>query len=551
MKRLVNTLIICVAVATAWAVPARREGIVVTQADGTEINVFQHGDEYFHWTTNAQGEWIERGEDGMYKVVPALSETEIRTRIAKSPRRIANQVKTASPLNIAPRGLVILVNFSDKAFTTTKAEMDSMLNGQNYSRSYSFTYDGERYNIAAQGSAKKYFENSSFGQYSPKFDVVGPVTVSNKMAYYGENVKENPWDDEGTDAHVDEMIIEACQLADSQFGINFSQYDNNNDGYVDFVYFFYAGYGEADGGGDNTIWPHNYGLEYYGTSLTLDGKKIDNYACSNEIDYSSKKHDGIGTFCHEFSHVLGLPDLYTTNNASHKTLGRWDILDYGPYNNNGNTPPAYSGYERFFMGWATPRVLTQPELVSLKELNSSNEVLLISATDKHNLIGNDPNPLTFFLLENRQQIGWDKYLEGHGLLLTKINYSYQKWTGNTVNNTSSSMGVDLIEADGNTPKYNQQNLNNGYFGKTGDLFPAGATSYTKISGHPIQEIQESNGVITFNYKDYVPTAITEIETNEEIVGIYTLTGQQVPQGTELPHGVYIIRTTNGSHKIIR
>lgn len=113
------------------------------------------------------------------------------------------------------------------------------------------------------------------------------------------------------------------------------------------------------------------------------------------------------------------------------------------------------------------------------------------------------------------------------------------------------MGVDLIEADGIAPSYNRTNLDNGYFAKPGDLFPVGATSYTKISEHSIKEIQESNGVITFNYKDYVPTAIAEIETNDEIVGIYTLTGQQVPQGTELPHGAYIIRTTNGSHKIIR
>ncbi|MGM9837071.1 MAG: M6 family metalloprotease domain-containing protein [Paludibacteraceae bacterium] len=547
MKRLVNTLIICVAVATAWAVPARRGGIVVTQADGTEINVFQHGDEYFHWTTNSQGEWIERGEDGMYKVVPALSETEIRTRIAKSPRRIANQVKTASPLNIAPRGLVILVNFSDKAFATSKAEMDSMLNGQNYTRSYSYTYNGEKYNISAQGSARQYFNESSFGQYTPQFDVVGPVTVSQKMAYYGGD----------NDAYAYKMVVEACKKADQQFNVDFSQYDNDNDGDVDFVYFFYAGYGEADSHIANTIWPHSYEMDEYAkyyddASIDLDGKHINKYACSNEINYLSKKYDGIGTFCHEFSHVLGLPDMYITQaNSNHRTLDTWDIMDYGPYNNDGNTPPAYSGYERFFMGWIQPRILTQPELVTLPEVNSSKEVLLISATDKHNLIGNDPSPITFYLLENRQQTGWDKYLEGHGLMLTKINYSYQKWYNNIVNDYSSSMGIDLIEADGLAPEYDENDSENGYFAKPGDLFPTGATSYTKISGHPINDIKETNGVITFNYKNYVPSSVQEIQDDQKLIGIYTLTGQQMPEGSELPHGAYIIRTTNGSHKIIR
>ena len=117
------------------------------------------------------------------------------------------------------------------------------------------------------------------------------------------------------------MVKEACQLAYSQYNVDFSLYDNNSDNTVDFVYILYAGYGEADGGASNTVWPHAYSLTEAGTSLALGGKKIDKYACSNEISYLSKQHDGIGTFCHEFSHVLGLPDLYNTQNSSAKTLG--------------------------------------------------------------------------------------------------------------------------------------------------------------------------------------------------------------------------------------
>lgn len=541
MKKIATLVLCCTAALCAWAVPARREGRLVTQADGTEIMVYNHGDESFHWQTNENGEWIEQGEDGNYTTVPALSEEQIQVRRAKG-RRLPQQTMQAYPTNIAPRGLIILVNFKDKAFVTDKAEIDSMIYGQNYTRKYSYSYTayGKKYieNITSQGSARQYFHDVSFGQYNPHFDVVGPVTVSQNYSYYGQN------DRYGNDAHPEEMVKEACQLAYNQYNIDFSLYDNDGDNMVDFVYILYAGYGEADGGASNTIWPHAHSLTEAGTSLALGGKKIDKYACSNEMSSISGYHDGIGTFCHEFTHVLGLPDFYNTDNGSNRTLGDWDILDYGCYNNDGNTPCAFSGYERFFCGWATPELLVDPAYYSLKELNGSNTVLLISTTDQHNLIGNDPNPATFYLLENRQQTGWDKYLKGHGLMLTKVNYSYSKWDKNNPNNTESDMGVDIIEAKTNTSSTN----------KATDLFPAGATSYTGIADHSITGIKEENGIIYFSYKggtDPRETAIENIAEDEQVLGIYTLTGKSLPVNSELPHGVYIMRTNKGSYKIVR
>lgn len=548
MKKIGLVVLLSVMVGSVWAVPARRGGLVITQPDGSELTVYQHGDEYFHWTTNENGEWLCMDDDGFYRVMEALSDEAIQSMRLASPRRAEYK---ETPLNIATRGLIILVNFKDVAFTTSKTEMDSMLTGKNYTRNYTYKYYGRTYTVESEGSAWKYFYNSSNGQYDPQFDVVGPVTVSQNMAYYGGN---NSYGDKNPEA----MIVEACRLVDDS--VDFSLYDNDKDGVVDFVYVMYAGLGEADGGGDNTIWPHQYYVYQY---LSLDKTKIYRYACSNEMDNYTKHHTGIGTFCHEFSHVLGLPDLYETNTTSmhdQKTLGQWSILDYGPYNNDGNTPPAYSAYERFFMGWLTPRLITEPENITLAELNDSQEALLISSSDQHNLIGNDPDPTTFYLLENRQQVGWDEYLPGHGLMLTKIQYSYKKWFDNTVNNTAKSMGVDLIEADGKAPNYNS----NGYMGKAKDLFPAGATEYTQIIDHPIEEITEQDGVIYFKYKggvtdsippvdeDTIPTRVDNIVGYGEIVGIYNILGQQVTTNNieELPEGTYIVRRKEGTQKII-
>lgn len=545
MKKIGLIVAFCAIMGSVWAIPARRGGIVKTQPDGSEIVVYQHGDEHFHWMTNEQGEWLNMDEDGFYHVTEALSKEAIAAKRAASPMQVKPKNEVASPLNIAPRGLIILVNFADLAFTETIEEMDSMHNAKNYTRDYEYVYRGNTYQVSSEGSARQYFYDASFGQYNPQFDVIGPVTVSREYAYYGKNnvntqFDQRPW----------EMVKEACVIADTLLDVDFTQYDNDNDDIVDFVYVIYAGYGEADGGGANTIWPHSYQLSAAGAYCRLDGVRIDLYACGNEIDYYTKKHTGIGTFCHEFSHVLGLPDLYTTEGQTHKTLGEWSILDYGPYNNDGNTPPAYSAYERFFMGWLTPEVIVDSANIRLEELNSSQRALLISTEDKHNLIGNDPKSTKFYLLENRQQQGWDTYLPGHGLMLTYVQYNATRWLENTVNNTSRSMGVDLIEADGKTPN----SSGTGYLGKATDLFPAGATSYTQITDHAIEDIEEIDGVIYFKYRGgAIETDVENIEMPTSVIAIYNILGQK--QSTtdleSLASGTYIVVTTTGTRKIIR
>lgn len=540
MKKIGFIVLLAAMVCSAWAIPARRGGVVKTQPDGSQITIYQNGDEHFHWQTNEKGEWLTIDADGFYRVTEALSAKEIQARRIASSKRVEYR---ATPLNIAPRGLVILVNFTDVAFETSKAELDSMLIGKNYTRDYSYTYRGKTYRVTSNGSARQYFEDASFGQYNPQLDVVGPVTVSKASTYYGGN------NSAGGDKYPEVMIKEACELVNDS--VDYSLYDNDNDGYVDFVYVIYAGYGEADGGGDNTIWPHAWYLySAAGRKCEVDGKKIDLYACGNELDYYTKHHTGIGTFCHEFSHVLGLPDLYTTEGETHKTLGEWSILDYGPYNNDGNTPPTYSAYERFFMGWLTPELIVDSANIVLEELNNSQHALLISETDQHNLIGNDPNPANFYLLENRQKEGWDEYLPGHGLMITHVQYNYNSWLQNTVNNSSNRMGVDLIEADGKEPDYYSNEY--GYSGKPGDLFPAGAKQYMEIDNHEIEEIKEDNGIITFKYKGgVIETAIEDVASNEEIIAIYNVLGQKLPTHRieDLTHGTYIVKTATGTKKI--
>lgn len=470
-----------------FAMPARQGALQLMQPDGTELTAFLHGDAFFHYYTNADGEMLQRDANGFYQAVAMPTQEEMTARRNSNPRFIAKQQMIGGELNIAPRGVVILVNFSNLAFVTQAARIDSMLNGQNFKRSYMDYSSGSRNRITSSGSVRQYFHDNSCGQYNPVFDVVGPVTLEHEYAYYGSNNAQ------GNDQNPGKMIKEACELVDDQ--VDFTLYDNDKNGTVDFVYIIYAGYSEAEGAGEDYIWPHNYNLTYTGTNCRVDGKKVDAYACSNELMYSSgmNLHTGVGTFCHEFSHVLGLPDLYATNRETHKTLGSWDILDSGPYNNDGNTPPCYSAYERFYMGWLTPTLINTACDVELASLDGSNQAVMLTSTGKHNLKGAAPAPTTFYILENRQQKGWDAYIPGHGMLVTRIKYSPTMWYTNTVNCLETAMGVNLIEADGLTPTYGQS----GYEGKQGDAYPKGSDSFTDIDVFQVTDITENGDIIYF------------------------------------------------------
>lgn len=390
-------------------------------------------------------------------------------------------------VNVFPTKVpVILVQYKDVHFASgnDKAAFNNFFNSDSY------TYNG------ATGSVKKYFSDQSYGKFVPQFDIIGPVTLVNNRSFYGSN------DAYGDDAHADGMVTEACQLADAQ-GTNFAQYDLNGDGYVDAVIVVYAGEGESD-----TRPEYVYPMAgYLDEEILIDNKYIETYAYVPELrDVTNRA--GIGEMVYQFSHLLGLPTLSDTDGGDEKTLGDWDVMDHGCYNNNGNTPAAYSAYERFYLGWAEPILLNEPMNVRLSDLNTSGDCAIITKSGQTNMLGDNPDPRKFYILENRQQTGWDKYIPGHGMLMTEINFVKSRWDADEVNvqiKGKASHLVDLIEADGNAPKYPY----NGYLGKQGDAFPSGATSKSLFSNSwRFDEVKEASGVITFAFQGGVESGCT-------------------------------------------
>lgn len=428
------------------------------------------GDEFYHYWQTEDGKIAIEQEDGTFVVSDEATPTAQQVdRRRKSSKRYVNRVRMVGAATMPARALFILVSFSNKAFGTSSA-----------------TYYKSKLGDSSEGamSMYNYLKQQSNGAYAPPVDVFGPVTLSNTYAYYGAN------DSNGDDENPAQMIVDACKGLDSE--IDFSQYDANNDGIVDNVYVLYAGKGEADGGAANTIWPHQWDIAAGNLSLTLDGKKIRSYACSAELNGSSQC--AMGTPLHEFGHVIGLPDYYdtkysSTNYTEQRTPNDWSIMDGGSYNNNGNTPPNYSIFDKYYLGWATPKFLAK---------NEAKNVTLSATTygDGYQITGgsslvpySNTNPV--YYIENRQKSGWDEYLPGHGMIVWQVKYSSTYWNNNTLNNTGGSPRYTVLSASGN-PKQ---------IGKSSDPFPGSSTvrSWTPFDGCALTDITESAGVISFKY----------------------------------------------------
>ena len=523
MKRLLCIAIVSlVCMHQLFAVPARSKVNVYTQPNGYTLEYLLRGDEFFHFKTtidkyillpDTKGYLTYALKDSLGELIPsdivahnitdrsigeknflltiqpnlafgAKLKNIVKVRTAQKGIRKVKSLRTQSVTTA--KYLVILVNFSDIVFSVAnpQARYYEQFNGSNY------TTDG------ATGSVKQYFKDNSLGVFDPAFDVIGPVTLSKPMAYYGGNDKE------GNDLHPEEMVFEASQLIENQ--VNFADYDLDNDGIVDNVYVIYAGYGEASGAPANTIWPHAGEVT---NTTTLDGKRISSYSCSNELQGTTNAIiDGIGTSCHEFSHTIGLPDLYDTDydtNGQSVDVDTWSLMASGCYNNNGMTPPYYIGVERELLGWGTATELTFPSDCTLNSIGNNQFYKISTKT-----------PNEYYILENRQLTGWDTFLYQHGMLVYHVDKtsSYaSRWDDNSINAYPAHQCVDILEADGTAILDDGSNA--WLTSLKGDPFPgtSGKTEFTDTSspgakswnnvamGKPVTGIAENSGFISFKF----------------------------------------------------
>lgn len=616
MKRNILTLFCGIAALSAFSVPAKPGLLTARQSDGTIAHVRLAGDEHHHYYLSDDG-YLLANRDGFFYYAEAGEKGEVISsdfRISDPPStpglltylssinrediigkmsirrmdlirekmnirdlsfRNSRETRSSEEFSGGPglcpgstyptkgeqRSLVILVEFPDMSMTLDNPHdyFSRMLNEPGFS-----DWNGT-------GSARDYFLECSTGQFLPQFDLYGPVVLPHNMSYYGGN------DVAGNDKRPAQMIADACEAIDEE--VDFSLYDLDKDGYIDNVFVFYAGEGEAAGGVAETIWPHSwYVSEGISKPQLFDGVILDRYACSCEWVVTNGKGcpDGVGTFIHEFSHVLGLPDLYATDNSNCFTPGEWSVLDTGSYNNNGRTPPAYSAFERYALGWLEPFEMTETTRITLDPIESNRAGIIKTLDNKGNIMEKE-----YFLVENRQQNGWDTYIPGHGMLVWHIDYDDDKWYNNEVNNDNSHQRIDLVEAD--NIKYQRKNRQNDTFpggkkitGLSDNTSPSLKSWAGVRSGVAITNIAENDGVISFDLA-YESADAPVIEADGfrwhiegpsisftgldpyGVVMVYDVTGKKVAEVRASDNGnaeaiindsgVYIVKTSTKTVKI--
>ena len=519
----------------ARAVPAHPKAMPFVQPDGTQVMLRLIGDEWLHFNTtedgysvvmDARGYYVyaELAADGTLKPTAHIAHdfskrtadekaflSTVKKRLApkmdEETFAIRQKVRARQQKKLVERraaqydynnfrGLIILIEYSNKSFSRNdyKDIIDHMVNDENYSGYYNANGQKETFT----GSVRDYYSDNSNGLFQPQFDIYGPVKVN-----YSQT--------QGNNQYM-QILNAAINAVDSQ--IDFSDYDRDGDGKVDMIYFILAGNGSNYGGNNSGLWwPHRSVL--YNTNnyswLQKDGVRLYDYASSVELygwtsAPSTVTIDGIGTICHEFSHVLGLPDFY---DADYEKSGgesnhpdNWSIMAGGSYENIGRTPVGYSLYERYATGFAVPTLIEHGGNFSLEQIGSSNTGYRINTT-----VDNE-----YFLLENRQpsMFKWDEYLPGHGMVVFRVDRTNTNiWDNNQVNNNPAHNYYELLRAGGAgyVDPYTE------HTGSDHDPFP-GTNNVTELHSNSspanlkswtgqetpwiISNISENSGVISFS-----------------------------------------------------
>ena len=518
MKKVCITMMLLLFCAIAVvAVPAKPGWHTLNQSDGTTVTVQAVGNAFNHALLTTDGLMVALGDDGDYYYNSSLTGLttvrahDINKRTAsetvfieaqrshltmphKEFKPIQNRpifgvggsnAESGVPAQGTRKVPIILVEYQDKKFKNTREQIiQAMLTGNT--------------------SVQQYFRDQSNGEYDPDFEVFGIYTLSQNRSYYGGN------DSGGNDKGLGSMVTEACQMAAAD-GVSFSPFDTNNDNFCDVVIIIYAGVGEAQASYSvpSAIWPCNWTLQsasYYGLGgngafrPNGSGPYVNTFAVFNEVHGSNDNGstiDGIGTFCHEFGHCLGLPDFYDTNYGGHYGMGYWDIMDTGCYANDTYTPVGYSAYEKNFMGWIDYVIPSPGTYYTLPIWNQKNE-----DTDKALFLQSDINGNEYFIIENRRQQGWDRYLPAQGLLIHHITFSASRWEANTPNNQNIQL-VTIMPAD------NTLSTNN----ESGDTWPRnGKTEFTDSSTPAAKLNMTASGNISGN-AGYLGKPVTEMVIN--------------------------------------
>lgn len=446
---------------------------------------------------------------------------------------------------------VVLVNFQDAKFKINKPKeaFEQLFNSDTQE-------DLGNGNYLNYGSVAKYFHDMSGGEFTPKFKVYDPVTLDKPETYYGGKNEDN-----NKDENPRQLVKDALKLIENQITEDDIKSFCSDGKTIDCVYIVYAGLGQNDGGDGTTVWANCWTTD----GATLGGKEVRWYTMSGELSPVKIKDgiipvvNGLGVICHEFSHSLGLPDMYPTAKSAYldnQEMEYWDLMDGGEYTHAGFCPTAYTAFEKEQMEWP----------VDIKTLDSDASVTMKTSTEqggKAYKIVNPDNQNEYLMLECIQRKGWNQYLFGNGLLVYHVCLpSETLYSGTRLNNAPGYPGMAVVPADGAClSSYIKANENDYINSHKGDLFGQNVTELSDVNSQPnfcwynadkteklktnkaLRNIKYENGVVSFDYVNDVASGILPVWGDKQATDgrVYSINGAYLGDDiTKLPHGIYIV-----------
>ena len=597
MKQIILFLMaLCFSASTAHAAKANQTPFAVRQADGSTLMVVLHGDESYSWYTTLDGVMLSHvnqsffissinqqglllpttqlaheaqqrstAEQQLVKAQAPLKPLFLKEALHRLSKARATVTSKCFPHKGSPTALVILAQFTDTVFhmADPKASFEQFLNGGTPSD----LGCGEARNYS---SVKQYFSDMSNGQFVPNFKVVGPVTLPNSLKYYGAD------NGDSRDINYTQFVTDACAEAAKISSFDDPALDSDNDGTIDLVSIIYAGFGQNNGAMTDALWAKmsfrnvgefngkNVNLNMIVHELNANEKQLKTVNPASNGSFSVPQIAGVGVFCHEFSHTLGLPDLYATvpsANINNQCMEYWSLMDGGEYVHNSYYPTAYTAWEREVMGWQTPQLLNADGTYTLKAYANGGEAYKLQ---------NSASDTDYLLFENIQKQGWNQYLSGHGLLVYRIHANPTTLSATRpLNNVAGEPGVTVVPADGLLLNYatltsgtSNEKLSIYRRAMAGDPFPGTSNVCTLMASQNLPNylwrtepsaieagllnIDEDvdAGTVSFRFCTNVATGIGGVEapaTQELNAPIYTLDGRFVgTQLSRLPKGIYLV-----------
>ena len=500
----------------------------ITLNDGRVVSATLVGDEHVHFYKTTDGEIILYNQDDNCYYPASVEEIDSLKNISYNleqqnmnhARAMRSSITSTNngrlsgfnlfPCTGNPKVLVLMVEFSDVSFSFGKEDIDKILNSTEMTTEVNteVTIGGRTKNIVtkSQGSVAEYFNHCSGGQFRPQFDIYGTFKLNKTAAYYSSREIN--------------FIKDACEAAKDY--VDFTQYDQDDDGFVDLIYIMFAGY-SASWGNDNTIWPKSMYDETTGY-CTIDGKKVHRVGMSNEISFTpyytnnyfngEKQIVGIGVFCHEFCHAMGITDFYPnidtwTDKTWYDNQGMedWSLMDGGENKHNGCLPTPLNAFERYLFGWIDDiQVLDEPAKVTLTPLQDGGQA--------YKILGNNVNE--YWIIEaipsDDKWYMFFKSYTGTGMVVYHINSKISRFSAPTmVNGTHGKPGITIVPADGRLIGYYNSNetISDYEASMRGDPFP-GTQKVTTLTDYwvrdstidkPIYDIvQNDDYSVSFRYR---------------------------------------------------